>query len=213
MIIVNPNINRSNFAMRKKLLYSVLILILMFVFIMLPLPASDLRIRIHFDTIEGNNLVLYYSTDSTNDFSDAQSISQGIEQDTKQVTFTLPSSLENHITGLRLDFPDEEQLLCVRSITVSSAGTVKRQYNPCNFFSASNILYSNGINAVSLATAQKRTYVLTSSDDPYMILSPDLCRQITDCYSHFRLTRLGICIFILGCCFFAHKKVFTESLL
>lgn len=199
--------------MRKKILYIVLVLLLMFVFIMLPLPASDLRIRIHFDAIEGNHLVLYYTTDSANDFSDAQSISQGIEQNTNQVTFTLPSSLENHITGLRLDFPDEEQLLCINNITVSSAGTIKRQFNPCNFFSASNILHRNGITEVSLATAQARTYVLTSSDDPYMILSPDLCRQITDCYSHFRLTRLGICIFILGCCFFARKKVFTESLL
>lgn len=213
MMVINLNGNRSAFTMRKKILYIVLVLLLMFVFIMFPLPASDLRIRIHFDAIEGDSLVLYYTTDSANEFSGAQSISKGIDYDAKQVTFTLDSSLENHITGLRLDFPNEEQLLCISNITVSSAGTIKRQFNPCNFFSESNILYSNDIKEMSLATAQARTYLLTSSNDPYIILSPDLCRQITNCYSHFRLTRLGICIFILGCCFFAHKKVFTESLL
>lgn len=202
--------------MRKKILYAVLILSLMFVFIMLPIPSSDLCIRVHFSKIEDitqdRYCVLYYATDITNEFTEAQNIIQTINRGTKQVEFTLPSSLENHITGLRLDFPNEEQLLCISNITVSSAGTVKRQFNPCRFFSESNILYSNGITEVSLATAQARTYILTSPDDPYMILSPSLCRQITDCYSHFRLTRLGICFFILGCCFFAKKKIFNESL-
>lgn len=197
--------------MRKKIFYIVLVLLLMFVFIMLPLPASDLRIRIYFDDAEGGSMCLYYTTDIANEFTNTQSISHDIDHDAEHVEFTLPSSLEDHITGLRLDFPNIEQFLCVRSITVSSAGTVKRQFNPCDFFSEAGILYSNNINGLSLATAQARAYILTSSDDPYIVLSPDLCRQITDCYSHFRLTRLGICIFILGCFFFAKRNIFTEN--
>lgn len=210
MMIINPNVNRSVFTMRKRVFYIVLVLLLMFVFIMLPFPASDLRIRIHFDEIEGSSFVLYYTADIANEFTNTQSISQDIDHDAKQVEFTLPSSLENRITGLRLDFPNTEQLLCVSSITVSSAGTIKRQFNPCDFFSESGILHSNDINGLSLATAKRHAYILTSSDDPYIVLSPDLCRRITDCYSHFRLTRLGICIFILGCFFFAKRNIFSS---
>lgn len=184
---------------------------LMAVFVMIPSRASSLRIRIHFDAVEGDFCSLYYSTDTSPGFSQKQAVVSVIDPQTLQAEFTLDPSCENHITGLRLDFPEAEQLLCIKSITVSSAGVVKRQYNPCDFFTADNLVYTSDITTISLAAAQARAYLYTLESDPYVILSDELCLQIVKCYSHFRLTKLAVCLFILGCCFLARKNIFKED--
>lgn len=195
----------------KHQIWCFLIPALMAVFIMIPSRASSIRIRIHFAAVGGDSCALFYSTDTHNTFSSEQALFSAIDPQTLQAEFTLDPSCKNHITGLRLDFPDTEQLLCIKSITVSSAGVVKRQYNPCDFFTADNLACVNDIATINLAAAQARAYLYTLESDPYVILSDELCRQIAGCYSHFRLTKLAVCLFILGCCFLARKNIFKED--
>lgn len=197
--------------MKKKVAFTCIIFLVMVVFILIPAPTSKLYIRIYFDAIQGNNCILYYAVDGVNIFSQEQCIVSDVDHDRKMVEFALEPSLEGRITGLRLDFPGEPQLMCIKSITVSNAGVIKRQYNPCRFFAQENITYSNDIDAISLATAQARVYINAVSDDPYLILSDGLIRQIVDCYSHFTLTRLAVCVFLSGCFFLSKKKLFRED--
>lgn len=196
--------------MKKKVLFACIIFLLMAAFIMIPAPASNIYIRIYFDEIQGERCALYYAVDGIETFSQEQCISSVIDYDKQMVEFILEPSLEGHITELRLDFPDEPQLLCVKAITISNAGVIKREYNPCDFFAGENILYSNDIDEISLATARARTYISAVSDDPFLILSGGLCRQIMNCYGHFRLTKLAICVFFSASFFLAKMKIWRD---
>lgn len=196
--------------MKKKGLY-LLPLLLMTAFILFPSGAANLYIRIYFDEIEGDACTLYYATDTVNVFCIEQHLSSGISQDTSMAEFCVAPSLDGHITGFRLDFPNAEQLLSIRNITISSGGVIKRQYNPCDFFADDNIASTNNIDSITLATASGRTYIGTSPEESYLVLSDALCRQITDCYSHFRLTKAAVCLFLLACFYLARRKLFGDT--
>lgn len=181
------------------------------IFVLIPFPASDLYIRFYFDSINDSNYMLYYSTDTDEGFSQERLILAEIDYSDMHVTFHLNSSLAGHITGLRLDFPNTEQLVCIKNITVSSAGIVKRQYDPCYFFLEDNLAASNDIDSITLVTIRDHAYVATLPDDPYLVLSSGLCQQIAGCYSHFRLTRLLICLFPAACYLMVKLKLFKAS--
>lgn len=196
--------------MKKKILFACIVFLLMAAFVLIPAPASNLYIRIYFDEIQGECCALYYAVDGIETFSQEQCISSAIDYDKQMVEFVLEPSLEGRVTGLRLDFPVEPQLLCVKTITISNGGVIKREYNPCDFFAGENILYSNDIDAISLATARARTYISAVSDDPFLILSRGLCQQIMDCYGHFGLTKLAICVFLSASFFLAKMKIWRD---
>lgn len=181
------------------------------VFVLLPIPASSLYVRIYFGEISGSACTLYYSTDSAEGFSAEGQVSSEIDYADMKATFRLDGSLAGHITGLRLDFPDAEQLINIKSITVSSAGIVKRQFDPCYFFLDENIAQSNGISSINLVPSRDHAYVATLADDPFLVLSPGLCREITGCFSRFRLTRLLICLFPAACYLVAKAGIFKET--
>lgn len=180
-------------------------------FVLMPFPASNLYLRFYFRDIQDSRCELYYSTDSADGFSGERLIPAEISPEDQHVTFRLDSSLAGHITGLRLDFPSLEQLICVDNVTVSSAGVVKKQYDPCYFFHKDQIASSNDVSAVDLVVSRDIAYVATTPDDPYLVFSPNLCRQITDCYSRFRLTRLFICLFPAACYLAARSRLFKAS--
>ncbi len=196
--------------MKKKILFPLLFL-LAAAFILLPTRTASLYIRLYFHEIAGDECTLYYSTDAVNVFCIEQHCSSSIDHENKMVEFRLDPSLDGHITGFRLDFPGQEQLLGINSVTVSSGGVIKRQYNPCDFFSPENVAETHGINALDLATASARAYFATAEDEPYVILSQDLSRQVAGCYSHLRLTRLAVCLFLLACFFLGRKKIFRAE--
>ncbi len=177
-------------------------------FVLMPFPASDLYIRLYFRDIQDSKCSLYYSTDSAEGFSAQRLVPAEIDYADKHVTFRLDSSLAGHITGLRLDFPSLEQVICVENVTVSSAGVIKRQFDPCRFFLEDHIASSNDVSSVSLVTSRDIAYVATIPDDPYIVFSSGLCQQITDCYSRFRLTRLLVCLFPAACYLIAKLKIF-----
>lgn len=196
--------------MKKKCLY-LLPLFIMIAFILFPSGAANLYIRIYFDEIQGDTCTLYYATDTVNVFCVEQHLSSDISPEERKAEFCLDASLDGHITGLRLDFPNTEQLLSIKNITISSGGVIKRQYNPCDFFADDNIASTHNIDSVTLATASGRTYIGTLSEESYLVLSDELCRRITGCYSHLYLTRAAVCLFLLACFYLGRKRLFGDT--
>lgn len=200
--------------MKKRMIPCLLIFILAAAFVLLPKPASVLSLRFTFNEITGDSCSLYYTTDTSPAFSSEQQYLSEIDHEKNQVTFRLDPALEGHITGLRLDFPGEEQLCSISNVTASSAGVIKHRYDPCDFFAEENIVDTHGMSTPSLVAARSVAYFSITPDDPYVVLSEALSRQVTAWYSHYRLTRLAICAFLLACFLIGKKKIFkTEPIL
>lgn len=192
--------------MKNKLLPGIAVLIAI-VFVLLPLPASDLIIRIYFDEIQGDFCALYYATNPDKVFTLDEYLPCDINYDKKMVEYRLDGSAEDSLTALRLDWPNlQEQLICVKSITVSSGGLIQKEFNPCRFFAEENIASSHETTVV-LVHPRDRAYLSCGSDDPYQVLSDELTAEIRNCFSHQRLSRLFLCLF-LGCSWFLAKKKF-----
>ena len=189
----------------------IIIFLVVLAFILVPFPAADLYIRVHFTETGGDSCSLYYTTTSNPVYTGDQCITSAIDYDLNQVTFCLDASLEKELTGLRLDFPGSGNLIGIDNITVSSAGIIQKQFNPCKFFADENIIQKNDIPEISLVTARNRAYLLPGTTDPYVVLSPALTAEITDGYSHLRLTRLSICLFVVACVFFYRKNLFSGT--
>ena len=190
----------------------ILIFLGMIIFLLIPLPASDLILRItwgEYNPIEPHDFFLYYSTDGQS-WSEEQKITGSLDEERSVVSFQVDSSLKGRIAGLRIDFPCQQQVVEIKDITVSSAGFPKKQYNPCTFFAAANQKAQNGLYAVDLAFAGACAYIGTTPEDPYIILSDALTQQIAGLFSHYRMTRLFICLFVLMCCLSYQKKLFKE---
>ncbi|MCM1027367.1 MAG: hypothetical protein NC432_13105 [Roseburia sp.] len=154
---------------------------------------------------------MYYATDTVNVFCVEQYERDDIDYDKKMVSFRLDASLEGHITGLRLDFPNQEQLLSIGNITISSGGIIRRQYNPCVFFAEENIADTHNITALDRAPARESVYIVTSPNESYVVLTEQFCRQITKYYSHFLITKLAICAFFCGAFYLGRKKLFSAA--
>lgn len=194
---------------KKPLIFVIFFIAVLFVAV--PLPAADLYIRIQFTEVEGSSCALYYTTETSNNYSQDQCVLSDIDYGPKEVTFRLDGSLKDQLTGLRLDLPSVTALLCVKNITVSSAGIIQKQFNPVDFFAAENIAQMHHIEAINPVDLRDIAYILTGGDDPYLILSENLVKQITDQYSCYRLTRIGICIFAAACYFMYKKNLFHKK--
>ena len=194
--------------MNKKLVCHCFAILFALVFILLPLPASDLIIRIYFTEISGDSCSLYYTTDTDGAFSENQVITSAINYNDMSVEFRLDGSLENHITNLRLDFPQEEQLIGIKNITASSAGIIRKSYNPCEFFAEENIAFSNE-SSVTLVHPRNQVYILTGSTDPFIGLSASLINRLQHHFSHRMLSRFLICVFIGTCYVLSGKRLFS----
>ena len=203
--------NLRNFAAKQKqLMIGIVLLLLAVLFIFFPHPASDLYLRVTFEEFTGDGCALYYTTDTDGNYSQDKCITSELDPDTMQVTFCLPGELSGHLTGLRLDFPHAEQLLCIKTATVSSAGVIKKEFNPCYLFVPENIQMNHNAD-ITTVLPRNLVYVSAGSDDPFLIFSDAMTAQIEGFYSHQVLSRLCVCLFLAGCIFFAHKKLFTAS--
>lgn len=193
--------------MKKKIIWCLAVL-LAAVFVWMPFPASDLYVRIYFDEIAGDSCSLYYGTDVQGSFVSEQCIHSEIDHDANMAEFRLDSSLYNHLTGLRLDLPKQlEQLLCIKNISVSSGGVIRKEYNPCTFFAPENLSYTNET-TISLVSIRDRVYIQTGGNDPYLILSQGLTADIHGLYSRRRLSRLFLCLFVAGSYLLTRRKLF-----
>ena len=193
---------------KKQLFAGTAALLLAVLFMVFPHPASDLYLRITFEEFTGDGCALYYTTDTDGNFSQDKCITSELNPDTMQVSFCLPGALSGHLTGLRLDFPHEEQLLCIKTVTVSSAGVIKKEFNPCYLFVPEHLQMNHNAD-VTTVLPRNRVYVAAGSDDPFLIFSDAMTAQIEGYYSHQVLSRLCVCLFLAVCVFFAHKKLFS----
>lgn len=187
----------------------ILFFILAVIFVVIPLPASDVIVRVHFWEGDVTNGSLYYSTTDLFGFNGEQCIHSEFNEETGDLTFKLEGDLEDDLSGLRLDVPYSETLLGIDSITISSAGIIQKRIDPCEFLAEENRLVVNDIEAISLIESREKVYIATSGADPYIVLSEEIVEQVRDGYSHYVLTRIGICIFAFGVWFVAKKKFFV----
>ena len=198
--------------MKKKWPVILIIAACMVLFVMFPMHASSLTIRITLDPnfpIETNTFFLYYAVDGSG-FSEEQVIPATYSEEKGILSFSLDSSLAGHLTGFRLDFPNQEQVVGLRDVTVSSAGIVKQRYNPSSFLAPENLKAQDGLYAVDRVESRARAYVGTTPGDPYLVLSDALSLQIARSFSHYRLTRLLLCLFLCACIVSYYKKPFKE---
>lgn len=188
------------------------ILLIMLLFLSIPIPASDLVIRITLgnpDGVDARHFYLYYSTEESG-FSQDQLVQATYDEKNGTISFPLDASLEGRITSLRLDFPTTEQSILLRSISVSSAGLIQKQYNPCVFLSPANLEAINDIKAIDLIPSRANAYVSTFETDPYLVLNNPFSQEVTGHFSHYFITRILICLFFAVCIYSAQKKFFKE---
>lgn len=171
--------------------------ILMLAFILMPIPASGLTIRLYFDKFQGDGLVMYYTTDENPHMGMEQIIAGTIDAGNKIAVIKLSPELADHIDLIRLDFPETEQTLSIRNISVSSAGVIQHNYSPCDFFSETNIADKNDIPQISLIEGEKTAYIRTNESDPYLLFNSGLVRDMLQYRSSYRLTRFAACILIV----------------
>ena len=199
-----------HFPSKKQIACSVIVMLIALIYIFSPHPASDLYLRITFEELEGDTCYLYYATDTDSSFSEDKCIASKVDPDTMQASFRLDGSLAGHLTGLRLDFPHIEQLVGIKTVTVSSAGVIKKEFNPCYLFTPENIQLNHNAD-ITLVLPRNRAYISAGADDPFLILSDALTAQIDGYYSHQTLSRLLLCVFIAGCFFCTRRRIFAPS--
>lgn len=195
--------------MKKNLPY-ILIILLLAAGLFFPFSPGNLHIRLQFKDFTGDHCALYYTTDTSADFSETPPVVSDIDE-RNQVDFCLDSSLAGHITGLRLDFPETEQLLCINNVSVSSAGIIQKEYDPCYFFDSSNISFTNDISSINLIKSKKRAVIATAGQDPYLLLSPELTTQLQSHFSSCKFMILPVCLFFLCCVLSYKKKLFSAG--
>ena len=95
-----------------------------------------------------------------------------------------------------MDFPETDQVLSIKNVSVSSAGVVQHNYGPCDFLAEANIALQNDIPMISLVEPKQTTFIQTNEPDPYILFTSDLVRDMLQYRSSFRLTRLAVCILV-----------------
>ena len=165
-------------------------------FIFIPKSTSNLYIRLHFESIQGDVLQLYYTTVENNSFCEEQSITSYVDKENRSVSFCLDKSLYNQLGVVRLDFAQQPETLCVNGISISSGGMVKKELNPGNFISDENMIDFHNV-AFSPVPERNKTFIVTQEGDPYIVFSPEITQQINQYFSKGYLTRFLICIFVL----------------
>ena len=193
--------------MKKGIPYFILLGIILLI-MLFPYRTSDLYIRIEFnpDSVEITEepFYLYYELDGEDFKGDAYLESKN-NPEKSEVVFRIPSEYKNHLSGIRIDFPPRNMLYEVKSVSVLSAGMVKKRFLPNKFFADANVVAKNDINEIDLVPSRLRAYISTGSADPYIVLGQELTSKIEGCYSVYMLTRILLCAF--AClCFFSLKK-------
>lgn len=170
--------------------------ILMLAFVLMPLPASGLTIRVYFDEFTGNSLEMYYTTDENPVMGPNQRYTATVDAQSNLAVIKLPPELADHVTQIRFDFPETEQVLSITDISVSSAGVIQHHYDPYDFFSENNILSKNSIPKIDLVESRQTAYIQTSDRDPYLVISSELLCDMLHYRSSYRKTRLVACILL-----------------
>ena len=200
----------KNSSIKKKILL-VILAVFAILFVFLPFSGTDVFLRITLDEnypVNPDTFFLYYNNGSG--YSNDCVITATYNAEKGIVTFRIPDELGGRVSGLRIDFPNTEQVIGVKDVTLSSAGIIQKRYHPCFFFAPENVEAQNGLTAIDQVQVRARTYIGATSDDPYVVLAGPLSAEILHSASDYRLTRFLIVLFIAGCMITYHKKLFQE---
>lgn len=169
----------------------------MILFVLMPVSASGLCFRLHVKEVTEPSCYLYYATTESPIFSEEQKVSGIYDVEHKTITFSLNGSLAGKLTGLRMDFANVEQLVGFDGISVSSAGVVKHQYEPAEFFVTERLAEVNDIPAINSIPAGNMVYMLMGAEDPYLVLGDQVTAEFNGYFSHYRLSRILVCLFVV----------------
>ncbi len=175
----------------------IFVCILMLAFIIMPFPASGLTIRLYFGDFTGDSLQMYYTTDTNPLMGPEQICTAAYDAENKLAVIKLSPELADHITQIRFDFPETNQVLSVTNISFSSAGIIQRHCDPCDFFEEDNIIFKNSIPQIDLVESRKTAYIQTSGPDPYLVFSHGLLADMLQYRSSFRKSRAAACILLV----------------
>ena len=191
----------------KKKLVMISAVLLMIAYILIPYPTSDLHVKINFSDVSGTSCTLYYATVESGGFVGEQMITSNIINN--QADFKLDASVIAHLTQLRFDWPNEEQMLCIDNVTVSSAGVNKKCFSKERFFTSDTIQETNDIQGIF--NEYNGTYISTDATDPYCVMTPEFSSQIQKLNSHYRLSKALFCLLIM-CAYFSWKSnLFSDN--
>ena len=177
-------------------------------FIFYPFMCTDLHIKIYFAPDSAyTECSLYYTTTEAPAMSDDNLLYAYAAYD--KVDFVLRRELCGTLTGLRLDFTEADNLICINRIELCSGGFVRKTFDASQFFAEENIAATNDI--TSLQSADIITYIGTDGNDPYILFGPEMIQLCNDTYSHYTGTKAFICLFVATAVMLSRKKIYTIS--
>lgn len=196
--------------MKKYILYG-LSFITMILFVLMPVSASGLCFRLYLKEVTEPSCYLYYTTAEHPDYSEEQRVNGIYDEEKREVTFRLDGELAGKLTNLRLDFANCEQLIGIDGVSVSSAGVVKKQYQPAAFFENARLVLQNDIREIDLIPAGNMAYLLTGTEDPFLVFSDRVVKEFNGYFSHYRVSRALVCVFLVGVWLFFRFRPMRES--
>lgn len=175
-------------------------------FIFYPFMCTDLHLKIYFAQDSAyTECSLYYTTTDAPDMSDDKQLDA--DMTSGKADLVLPKELCRKLTGLRLDFKETDNLLCINRVELCSGGFIRKSFDASQFFAETNIDATNNIS--SLQNADIITYIGTDGNDPYILFSPEVVQECNDAYSHYTGTKAFICLFVATTVLLARKKIYS----
>ncbi|MBR2036545.1 MAG: hypothetical protein IKA09_02330 [Lachnospiraceae bacterium] len=175
-------------------------------FIFYPFMCTDLHIKIYFAQDSAyTECSLYYTTTDAPNMSDDKLLYA--DMTSGKADLILSKELCSNLTGLRLDFTEAENLICINRIELCSGGFVRKTFDASQFFGEENIAATNDIS--SLQNADIITYIGIDGNDPYIMFDSNVVQECNDAYSHYTGTKAFICLFVVAAVLLARKKIYT----
>lgn len=191
---------------KKKMCYG-LLAILLIAFSVIPFHSSNCILRLHYSDIEETEpFFLFYATNEENELGGDKIIEGFVDPDRHCIEFVIPSELSGDITALRLDLPPVDQTASFDSVFVLAGSIVRKSYGADRFFSPEFFSGTNGIDAIQTPASEISTYIVTSGNDPYIVLSDKAIKMINRSFSSYFVTKLLISLFIGGCIFLYNRE-------
>ena len=175
-------------------------------FIFYPFMCTDLHLKIYFAQDSAyTECSLYYTTTDAPNMSDDKLLYADITSG--KADLVLSKELCGNLTGLRLDFTEADNLICIKRIELCSGGFVRKTFDASQFFAEENITATNDIAALQNTVIS--TYIGTNGNDPYILLGPEVVQECNNAYSHYTGTKAFICLFVAAAVLPARKKIYS----
>ncbi len=195
--------------MKQKIPWLIAIL-LSALFLLIPFPPSRLRLRIVFQDPVSEGFQLYYIPEGQTDFTAENCITPTLSEDNKTITFTIDPDLADRIQKIRLDLPGASGDLVATQVRLSGGGFVKKQWNPCKFFSVQNTAAVHDLE-ITRVESRQIVHLTVQGEDPYTILSDDLTGELSGAFSHHLGSRVLLLVFLWCMALFYQLDLFGSK--